>query len=494
MKTIGRFFSRTDSLFLIFACFCQVAFSGRSVAQVENQTLRAGASLSNITPFLDELIVGNFTKPAAKFVHDELYAKSLVLDDGNQQLAIVIIDNIMASAEMCNHAKSLIEKHTGIKKENVLIAATHTHSSVSASGEDFSYFAANRELDAYQKFLANRISDGVRRAIYAMEPAKIGFGSVPVPQHVFNRRWHMKEGTQLINPFGEQDKVKMNPGVGNSQLDKPAGPTDPDVSFISVQALDGRPLALLANYSLHYVGGVPAGEISADYFGVFAKYFSERVGGDKEVPGFMVMMSNGTSGDINNIDFRGPAEKRESYEKMGVVARDVADAIFDKYPKLDYQTNVRLGSSVRNVDLAVRKPSDKQMERAKYVLSNPKDLKLHHPLEPHYARAALLQQQDWPDRIAVVLQAMTIGDVAITAIPFEVFAETGLDLKQKSPFKNTFNISLANGSYIYLPTPRQHALGGYETWLSTSKVEAEASVKITNSLLEQLTSLKGKRP
>jgi neutral ceramidase len=60
-----------------------------------------------------------------------------------------------------------------------------------------------------------------------------------------------------------------------------------------------------------------------------------------------------------------------------------------------------------------------------------------------------------------VLQTIGIGDLGIAAIPFEVFTESGLEIKQKSPLKPAFTIELANGSSGYLPTPRHHALGGY---------------------------------
>jgi neutral ceramidase len=58
-----------------------------------------------------------------------------------------------------------------------------------------------------------------------------------------------------------------------------------------------------------------------------------------------------------------------------------------------------------------------------------------------------------------------IGDLAIAAMPFEVFAEIGLELKQHSPIHPLMNISIANGSHGYLPTTKQHRLGGYETWI-----------------------------
>ena len=78
----------------------------------------------------------------------------------------------------------------------------------------------------------------------------------------------------------------------------------------------------------------------------------------------------------------------------------------------------------------------------------------------------------------------------MAAIPFEVFTETGLEIKARSPFPDTFTIELANGGYGYLPTPAQHALGGYETWLGTNRVETAASDKIVAKLLELLAEVK----
>ncbi len=89
----------------------------------------------------------------------------------------------------------------------------------------------------------------------------------------------------------------------------------------------------------------------------------------------------------------------------------------------------------------------------------------------------------------VIIQAIRIGDLAICAMPFEVFAETGLELKAKSPAADTFVVELANGGYGYLPTPEQHKLGGYETWLTTNKVQKDASVILVNNLLKMLNEL-----
>ncbi len=101
-----------------------------------------------------------------------------------------------------------------------------------------------------------------------------------------------------------------------------------------------------------------------------------------------------------------------------------------------------------------------------------------------------MRQLQVPDEVSIPLQVLRIGEVGIAAIPFEVFVESGLALKDKSPFPRTFVIELANGSYGYLPTPRQHELGGYETWLGTNLVERQASEKIEEKLLQMFKRLR----
>lgn len=463
------------------------------LAQNTSAGLQAGAATSNITPFLGGGIVGNFgNPPPAEYIHDELYAKCIVLDDGKTQLAIVIVDNLSINREVHDKARELIAQHTPIKKENVLIAATHTHSSVSASGEGPQRMSFNydKPLDEYQMFVARRISDGVRRAIVNKEPAQIAWSSVQMPQHVFNRRWLMKPGTPTPNPFGGQDKAVMNPGVGNPNLLEPAGPVDPEVSFVSIQATDGRPIALLANYSLHYIGGVPMNHISADYFAVFGDRLQQLMNADRLAPGFVAIMSNGTSGDVNNINFRGPAEKLPSYQKMYKVADDIAQHVHKQMQNMTYQRNVSLGAAYSELNLAVRKPTPAVLARAKQVVSNPGKVELYHPLEGTYAARAIQMQEQWPEKIDIVLQTLKIGDLGIAAIPFETFTQTGLDIKANSPFKSAFTIELANGNYGYLPTSEQHELGGYETWLGTNRVEKEAATKIYNEVMRLFNSIK----
>ncbi|MBM3859498.1 MAG: hypothetical protein FJ395_07610 [Verrucomicrobia bacterium] len=452
----------------------------------QKKQFMAGAATSNITPWLGDGLVGNFgTPPPAKHVHDELYARCFVLDDGATRIALVVADNIYISREVLDDAKRQITEATGITGERILISGTHTHSSVSARWKN--PLQPEKEFTEYQRFVAHRISDGVRCAVNNLQPARVAWGTVDVPGQVFCRRWLMKPGTELFNPFGEPEQAKMNPGDSPNLL-KPASPVDPQIGFLALQTLDGRPLGLLANYSLHYVGGTGPSHISADYFGMFCDRIQELLGADRQDPPFVAAMSNGTSGNINNRDQSQPRVRRPPYEQMRFVANECAQAVFRQYKNLVWQDAAPLAMRQGELELAVRKPTPAQLAHAKKVLSEP-ERRDKFPHERNYAGKAI-QQLESPKTVRVILQAVRIGELGISAIPFEVFSETGLELKARNPFKPSFTVSFGNGGYGYLPTPDQHKLGGYETWLGTSKVEVQASTKIVKALLEMFSELK----
>ena len=140
--------------------------------------------------------------------------------------------------------------------------------------------------------------------------------------------------------------------------------------------------------------------------------------------------------------------------------------------------------------LGVRRPSADEVVKARAVVAKAKsDGRALRGLSEIYARETVLLA-DYPEEVELELQALRIGDVAICAIPCEVFVEIGLELRKKSRLGTTFTIELANGYNGYLPTPAQHELGGYETWRARSSyLEVDASVKIVRGLEAMLREI-----
>jgi hypothetical protein len=444
------------------------------------QPFRAGAATSNITPPLGVSINGGMSDRTATHVHDELHARSLVLDDGKTTLSITVCDSCMIPRAVLDRAKHLAHGHTGIPLAHMLVSATHTHSAPTAGP----VFQSDPD-PAYLEFLAVRIADGIRRAHHNLSPAKIGWGVGSEPNQVFNRRWKMKDGVALADPFGRADRVKMNPPRASGDLVEPSGPIDPEVGVLSVRDADGRPLALLANYSLHYVGGVPGGDISGDYYGVFADRVQQLLAADRLDPPFVGMMSNGTSGNINNIDFRSPGASQPPYTQIHVVADALAREAARVALEIEYRDHVTLAMREASLRLARRATPKDEVARAKFILSQTKDMELQ-GLEQIYARETVLLNE-YPPYVETLIQAVRIGELGIATSPCETFVETGLAIKQDSPLKPTFTIELANDYCGYLPTAEHHQLGGYETWRARSSyLEVAAEEKIRKTALDLL--------
>jgi hypothetical protein len=485
------------SVLLVSLCLVLASRGLGEEAAPNKPVFRAGAAISNITPPIGPYMAARSSRTQATHVHDELHARCLVLDDGPAKLALVVCDLRHISADVAINAKRIIQQTTGIPPECVLISATHTHSSSGVRLEE----KEGQPYYDHDAFLTRRIADGVLRALNQLEPARIGWGVVEEPTQVFNRRWFLKPTRGPI--YGAHDNIEQvdtNPGYNG--LLNPAGPVDPQITFLSVQSTSGKPISLMAAYGLHYVGGGKTGAISADYFAVFADRVGELLGAATQDPPFVGIMANGTSGDVNNVERhsdeelakRGPQPKKRylPYEKAREVAYLCADKVLKAHQSLHWHDHVKLSSIQRTLTFERRYPTKEEVEWAEAVKAK-KIKPMSTSRYSTYSTVLAYASSEMPPTIDVIVQTHRIGDLAIAAMPFEVFAEIGLELKQRSPIQPLMNISIANGSHGYLPTPEQHRLGGYETWIGVNKVQLNASVKMVDALEEMLGELKAEK-
>lgn len=473
---------RSLALALLILAFGFSCRTNRASAQ-SSRPLRAGAVAQDITPREFPISVnGNMSDVLAKSAHDPLHARCLVLTNGDTAVAIVVCDSCMIPRELIDAARLKASEKTGIPAANIMISATHAHSCPTVTG----VFQSEPDLK-YTQFLIEQIADGIDRAFRQCEPARVGWTTVDVRSQVFVRRWVLKEGQTAEDPFGgKTDRVKMNPGYSNPQVDHQAGTVDPQVSILSVQSTEGRPIALLANYSLHYVGGVSGAVVSADYFGEFAMRIKRHLKGS---PSFVGIMSNGTSGDVNNVNFSlKSAPKREPFEQIGIVAEVVAEAVAKACDTIEYDSTPALRSVDTEIELGVRLPSADELAKAEQQLQDVAERPLK-GMPLIYARETTLLAK-YPAKVKARLQAIRIGDLGIVSSPCETFTETGLAIKQHSPLRHTFTIELANGYNGYLPPPEQHRLGGYETWRARSSyLDTRAEPIIRETQLGLLKSI-----
>ena len=448
-------------------------------ADTDNPVFRAGAAQVDITPTKFPVIVnGMFTERMGHKAQDRLMSRALILDDGATCLAIVVVDSLMILRKELDQAKELAQKRTGIPAARMLISATHTHSAPSCMG-----CLGSRADPAYTRSLPGLIAQSIVEANAARVPARIGWAAVQDHDHNHTRRWIFLPDRMATDPFGERTiRAHMHPGHQSRNHIGPSGPDDPDMSVLSVQQTDGRTLAVLANYSMHYYGSAL---VSGDVCGRFGARFAALLG-DKAVPQFVGMLSQGTSGDSTWIDYSKPRRSPGLDGYADALARSAMRA----YETIHHRDHVSLAMAEATLSLRRRTPDADRLAWARAIATK---LGNHLPRSKAeiYAKEAIFLHEE--PEVEIKLQAIRIGELGITALPNEVYGITGLKLKAQSPLTPTFNIELANGAQGYIPPPEQHVLGGYTTWPArTAGLEVQAEPRIVEQLLQLLEKVSDK--
>lgn len=440
----------------------------------------AGAFAIDITPDWFPIVVnGGFQPHYAKKAQDPLHARCLVLDDGRIRIAIVVVDSCVLDRPILDKTKQLAEKRSGIPASRMFISATHCHSAPAAVG------ALGTDPDErYVAFLPEKIAEGIERAVKNLAPAQIGWavGALPgVPQ---SRRWIARPDKIKEDPFGQPTtRATMHPGYRNPDWEEPSGPMNPDVPVIAVRRPGGRPIALLSNFSIHYVG---AAALSADYFGVFARRIGELIGAGEGDPPFVGMLSNGVSGDAYLKDYSRKEPEKFDMNSIGELVAQEAAAAYRRIQWKDWEplavAESDLPLNVRPARVEWAKPIMDQIAKEKRPLKS---------LTDFYAREQLLLAK-MPATRTLRLEVVRIGTLAMAGIPCEVYGITGLRIRAAGPMDYTFTVMLANGWDGYLPPPEQMAMGGYNAWLARSScLEPQAEPKIRARIATLLDQVAG---
>jgi len=441
--------------------------------------LHAGAAVVDISPDRYPVRVnGSFTERSADRLVDPLFARAVALDDGTTRLVLCVVDSCMVPRDLIDAAKEQASAATGIPLDHLLVSATHTHSAPAAMG-----CLGSRIDPEYAAMLPGKIAEAMVAATRNLQPARIGWTAFDDWDHTHNRRWIRRPDRLMNDPFGVPNvRAHMHPGHQSPDVTGPSGPVDPQLSLLAVETADGKPLALLANYSMHYQGSPM---LSSDYFGRFAGHIGRLLGADD---GFVGMMSQGTSGDLWSGDYSQPAKPALDYDAFGL---EIATRVAAAYRTIEWRTAVPLAAAAMDLALDLRTPDESRLQWAREIAGG-----LGDALPQSFAEIYALEAIELHERqqIDVKLQALRVGDFGIAALPNEVFCLTGLKLKARSPFPLTMNITLANGADGYIPPPEQHALGGYTTWPArTAGLEVGAEPKITEALCGLLEQVSGKK-
>lgn len=448
--------------------------------------MQVGAAAIDVTPQQFPVLVnGNMLSNSATKATSKLHARAIVVDDGSERLAIVVVDSCMMPRDLLDDAKLLASQRTKIKPDRMLISATHTHTAPASMG------CLGTDADpTYVPYLREKIAVAIAAAEANLEPAQVGWGVKKAAEFTALRRWIIRPDRIAADPFGNPTvRANMHAGANWDNVIGESGPEDPDLSLISFQSTNGRPIAVLANFSMHYFSGVEA--LNADYFGLFCDKLQASVGQQAKSadPPFVAIMSHGCSGDIWRRDYTKPAPAKEEQPMLESYTQGLFKIAKSAYDAIEYQPDASVAMAETRLKLKYRVPDKQRLEWAERIVAAMGD-RLPKTTEEVYAREQILLHER--QSTEVVVQALRIGDIAIATTPNETYALTGLKLKLQSPLPQTMVIELANGGDGYIPPPEQHHLGGYNTWAARSAgLEVSAEPKITEALLASLEKVAG---
>ena len=474
-----------NSSTLRFAIILLLATVSQNFSQQASGQLKAGAARIDVTPIKFPVFVnGGMTSRTVDKAVTPLHARAIVVDDGNERIAIVVVDSCMIGRDVLDDAKHLAATRTQIRPDHMLISATHTHTAPSSMA-----CLGTEVQEDYIPYLREKLAEAIATAEANLEPAEAGWGKINAAEYTALRRWIIRPDRVATDPFGNATmRANMHAGANWDNVTGESGPEDPDLSMISFRSADGRPIALLANFSMHYFSGVQA--LNADYFGMFCEGLKEQIApitGDGK-PEFVAIMSHGCSGDIWRRDYtQSPTEKWVSptIEDYAAGLIQLAQQAFDQ---IKYSNTGPVRMAEARLSMKYRVPDQQRLEWARRIVAelgdNPPTTTEH-----VYAREQIILHERQSTEI--VVQGIRIGNMAIASTPNETYALTGLKIKLQSPLPQTMVIELANGGDGYIPPPEQHLLGGYNTWAARSaglEVTAEPRIAIAAlQLLEELT-------
>lgn len=441
--------------------------------------LRAGAATVDVSPAkLPAIRNGGFIQALWKRIDDPLFARALVLQSGEETIALCVVDSCMLPTNVCNAIKTLVTEQAGIPSNRILISATHTHSAPST----MALCLGTRKDEAYTDQMIPQVAQAIVEAHAKLRPAKMGHAQVDAHAFTNCRRWIRRSDKMQTDPFGETSvRAMMHPGHQSPDVTGPAGPIDPQLSVLSlIGAEDGKPITVLTNFSMHYFGN--GGAFSADYFGDVARGLEEAIGG-----GVVGIVSQGTSGDLHWMDYSRSKDERPD---RATYSKGLTEVALAAWKSIEHRGDIDLAMAEARLPLSRRTPSKERLAWAAPINAQRGDAVPKTQVEVYAEQAQWIHENPNTD---LILQALRIGDLAITALPNEVYGITGLKLKSQSPLSATFNIELANGAEGYIPPPEQHQLGGYTTWPArTAGLEETAEPKIVETLLGLLEDVSGK--
>lgn len=418
-------------------------------ASKEPGKFRAACVKVDITPDTPQWLQGYGPRQSTG-VHDRIYHRIAVLDDGTISFCLVSTDICTISPSFYHDFCEKLERETRIRSENFWWSTTHTHSAPHVGPQDMGKlfagtlgdrFSIKHDTD-YWASVADKLIGGIKEARSRLEPARLGIVSSTAAANV-NRRERRADGRTVLGA-------------------DPNGPVDRQLGVFRLERPDGKLIGLIANYAIH---GTALGGgnrlISGDVPGFAARYVERSTG----VP---LLFINGALGNV---------------APLHSVGSNIEDPRLNEYDTL-------LGERILAANAAIENTTaDVTLRVGRTFVETPRKPGLGWPdaLAEYSSISA-----DGTPQVRVPVYSLTINaDTVIWAAPLELFSEIPLNVRSDSPYAKTFYFGLTNGSLLYLTTKAAFAEGGYEPNVSpfTDRAEADFTSAVTQYLRQLLKGI-----
>jgi len=480
------------------------------ISQEAHAKIRAGVAKLDITD------------RTAGLVNDPLYVKALVLDNGLTKMVIITLD-VVALEEIgpikegyLSKVRSQIQKELNIPSSNILINASHCHGIVRADTDSLTVLA-------------------VKEALKNLVPVNVGAGTGYENRIMENRRYNMKDGSQT----DARRAYSLPPDHELAEI----GPTDPEIGIFRLNKLNGETLAVLYNFAVHPIQGVPNGGNTADIIG-----FASRVIEDN-LKGSMALFLQGCGGDINPVNYKGvdnPTDAEPLGNMLGLsilnalqsikTGSDTEIKVFNEYlelPRADFAARIttleaeqnRILNSLRGTNINLKSfitlntkynndseyPSfyrqrymqEGKQERIDMIRMdsiNRRDMENYRSniymmerltrIRENLSLVKMHQQKSAGAKtIKVEILGVKIGNMRLITFPGELTVQLGLNIKKSAPNENTFVAAYTNGYIYYAPTAEQLRNTGEAQEDSDTNLAPEWQMMFENKAAEILRKL-----
>lgn len=399
----------------------------------QNGYLQVGVAKAKITPPVPSL---RWEGKPFEGVYRDLYARVVALSHGTGQAVLALCDLLGISGHLVKKIRKQVYESIGLPPEVILIAATHSHSTPDTIGSGY-------EDQVYLEFLVDTVAGAICHAANNAQPARLGWGRVPIRGLAHSRRVKMTDGKVFTTRYGVPSTWRVKPELIASK-----GPIDPDLTVVRIERLDGEVLAVISNFGCHASVALMSPNISGDFPGE-AMAILESVLGEWSV----VLCTNGAAADVDptlEMPYWGPRNDQVARHLGRIFAAQVLECL----ERIEVEDITTVGAAQERVDLEVR---------ADWVrLLKAEQERMRQEFSEGWSLSPATIQALEERMIHTEVQALRLNGMILVGFPGEVFTETSLKLKSEYQDLGVTVVELANDSVGYLAPSAIFAEGGYE--------------------------------